>query len=57
MVKLKVIIPFFDIEGGFKRLRNSEFECDKERAKVLVNHESKLVEILEIKKNAPNKNI
>jgi hypothetical protein len=52
MVKLKVLIPFFDIEVGFKRLRNSEFERSKDRAKVLINHESKLVEILEIKKYA-----
>ena len=50
MVKLKVLIPFFDIEAGFKRLKNSEFECLKDRAKELVNYKDKLVEILEIKK-------
>jgi len=50
MVKLKVLIPFFDIEGGFKRLKNSEFECSKKRAKELVSYKDKLVEILEINK-------
>ena len=50
MVKLKVLIPFFDVEAGFKRLRNSEFECSKIRAKELVSYKDKIVEILEIKK-------
>jgi len=57
MVKFKVLIPFFDIEVGFKRLKNSEFECSKKRAKELINYKDKLIEILEIKKDAPNTNI
>ena len=48
MVKLKVLIPFFDMEVGFKRLKNSEFECSKERAKELVNYKDKIVEIQSI---------
>lgn len=48
MVKLKVIIPFFDIELGKKRLKNSEFECSKDRAKELVNYKDKIVEIQSI---------
>lgn len=47
-VKLKVLIPFFDIEVGFQRLKNSEFECSKDRAKVLINYEMKIVEIQSI---------
>lgn len=50
MVKLKVLIPFHDMEVGFKRLKNSEFECSKKRAKELLEYKDKLVEILEIKK-------
>ena len=50
MVKLKILIPFFDITVGFKRLKNSEFECSKDRAKELLNYKDKLVEILEIKR-------
>lgn len=57
MVKLKVLIPFFDIEVGFKRLKNSEFECSKERAYELLSYKDKLIEILEIKKDAPNTDI
>ncbi len=49
-VKLKVLIPFFDIEVGFKRLKNQEFEASQKRAKQLINFEMKIVEILEIKK-------
>lgn len=45
MVKLKVLIPFFDMEVGFKRLKNSEFECSKKRASELMGYKDKLVEI------------
>lgn len=48
MIKLKVLIPFFDIEAGFKRLKNSEFQCSKDRAKELVSYKDKLVEIQSI---------
>ena len=47
-VTFKVLIPFFDMEVGFKRLRNSEFECSKKRAKELLDYKDKLVEILTI---------
>lgn len=46
---LKVLIHFFDTEAGFKRLRNSEFECSDKRAKEILDYEkSVLVEILSI---------
>jgi len=48
MVKLKVLIPFFDITVGFKRFKNSEFECSKDRTKELLNYKDKLVEIQSI---------
>ena len=48
MVKLKVLIPFFDMEVGFKRLKNSEFKCSKDKAKELLNYKDKLVEIQSI---------
>lgn len=51
MIKLKVLNPFFDVELGEKRLRNTEFECSKKRAKEILKHEPKLVEILAITKN------
>lgn len=50
MIKLKVLIAFYDIEFGSKRLKGSEFECSKKRAKEILKYEPKLVEILEIKK-------
>lgn len=55
MVKLKVLIPFWDIESGFKRLKNSAFECSKKRAKELINYKDKLVEILEINNGKTNR--
>ena len=48
-VKLKVLVPFFDIEAGKKRLKNQEFETSEKRAKELLTHKN-LVEILEIYK-------
>lgn len=50
IIKLKVISAFFDINLGSKRLKNQIFECDEERAKILLGHPKDMVEILEIKK-------
>lgn len=49
MVKLKVLLPFFDKEINRKRLRNELFECSKKRAKeILIFDKYQLVEVLYI---------
>jgi len=44
---LKTILPFHDLENdNVKRFKGEEFECSEKRAKEILNHELKLVEIV-----------
>lgn len=46
---LKTLIPFHDIQNeNVKRIKNEDFECSEKRAKEILNHEQKLVEIVSI---------
>lgn len=46
---LKTLIPFHDMENdNVKRFKGEEFECDEKRAKGILNHGIKLVEIVSI---------
>lgn len=46
---LKTLIPFHDMDNGnVKRFKGEEFECSEKRAKEILNHELKLVEIVSI---------
>ena len=47
-IKLKVLITFFDVEVDRKRFKNEEFECSEKRAKVILAHSTKLVEVMQI---------
>lgn len=49
IVTFKTIIPFHDIQNdNVKRFKGEEFECSMKRAKEILNHELKLVEIVSI---------
>lgn len=46
---LKTILPFHDLENdNVKRFKGEEFECSEKRAKEILNHELKLIEIVSI---------
>lgn len=45
----KTVLPFHDMENkNVKRFKGEEFECSEKRAKEILNHELKLVEIVSI---------
>lgn len=49
IVTLKTILPFYDRQNdNVKRFKGEEFECSEKRAKEILNHELKLVEIVSI---------
>lgn len=46
---LKTLIPFHDSNNNdLKRFKGEEFECSEKRAKEILKHELKLVEIVSI---------